>query len=177
MNRGEQVTLHVSAGRRMKYLMPFLLLTGLFVLWHSAGAQESRHFHALEPHPMPPREYSGEARFYRFSSRDIITAFKKNGLEVEELRPGLTVGAPYSRESTIFLIPSAGNKIGALVSSFTSDAALQRSVQYYAEMNGMTSSAPWRIFTRDNILLLISGKVPEKAAKEYERVLAAMDSQ
>lgn len=161
----------------MKYLMPFLLITGLFALWHSAGAQESRHFqgHALEPHPMPPREYSGEARFYRFSSRDIITVFKKSGLEVEELRPGLTVGAPDARESTIFLIPSAGNKIGALVSSFTSDAALQKSVQYYAEMNNITSPSPWRIFTKDNILLLISGKVPVSTAEEYEKVLTRME--
>jgi hypothetical protein len=171
-------TLHAAAGRRMKYLMLFVLIMGPFACWHPAGAQGSHHFrsHALQP-PMPPREYSGEIRFYHFSSRDIMAAFKKHGLEVANLKPGLTVGAPGSRESTIFLIPSAGNRVGALVSSFTSEEALQKSVQHYSQINKKTSPSPWRIFTKDNIMLLISGKVPERAAKEYEHVLADMDNQ
>jgi hypothetical protein len=174
----EYETLDVTVGRGMKYLILILLIAGPFVPWHSAGAQGSRYFQShAEPPRMPLREYSREARFYRFSSRDIVAAFEKSGLEVAELKPGLTVGAPGARESTIFLIPSSGERIGALVSSFTSDEALQKAVQYYAEMNKRTSPFPWRIFTKDNILLLISGKVPEKAAEEYEHVLRAMGHQ
>jgi len=62
-------------------------------------------------------------------------------------------------------------------SSYLSDNDLHKSIQYFEKMNAKTAPASWRIFTKDNILLLISGKVPEKIAKKYEQVLAAMDSQ
>jgi len=162
---------------KMKYKILFLLITGALAFWHSACAQGSRHFrsHSMEPPPMPPREYSRESRFYRFSSRDVVTAFKKSGLEVVDLKPGLTVGAPGARESTIFLIPSFGKNIGSLVSSYSSEKDLQNSIQYYVKMNKNAALFSWRIFTKDNILLLISEKVPEKSAQEYEKVLISMD--
>ena len=87
----------------------------------------------------------------------------------------MTVGTPGARESTIFLIPSFGKNIGGLVSSYSSDKDLQKSIQYYAKMNKKTTPPSWRIFTKDNILLLISVKVPENTAKEYEQVLAGME--
>ncbi|KPK01473.1 MAG: hypothetical protein AMK71_05410 [Nitrospira bacterium SG8_35_4] len=163
----------------MNYIILCILLTGTLAFLDSADAQGSRHFrsHGMEPPPMPPQEYSRESRFYRFSSRDVVTAFKKGRLEVADLKPGLTVGAPGARESTIFLIPSFGKNIGSLVSSYSSEQDLQNAIEYYVKMNKNTASPAWRIFTKENILLLISGKVPEKSAKEYERVLAAMDGQ
>lgn len=165
----------------MRYKALLLLIsalgTGVLACCQSAGAQGSRHFqgHALEPPPMPPREYLRQARFYHYSSRAVVTAFKDHGLEVADLKPGLTVGAPGAKESIIFLTPSFGKNIGVLVSSFSSDSNLQKSVQYYRNMNNKAASLSWRIMTKDNILLLISGKVPESAAKEYENVLAGME--
>ena len=161
----------------MKYIVIFLLIPVTLTSWHSAGAQGSRHFlsHAMQPPPMPPEAYSAESRFYRLSSRDVVTALKKHGLEIADLKPGLTVGAPGARESTIFLIPSFGENIGGLVSSYSSDKKLQKSIQYYANMNKKTTRTSWQIFTKDNILLLISGKVPEATATEYEQVLAGME--
>jgi len=161
----------------MKYIVIFLLITGALTSWHSAGAQGSRHFqsHAMQPPPMPPEEYSAESRFYRLSVRDVVTALKKSGLEVADLNQGMTVGTPGARESTIFLIPSFGKNIGGLVSSYSSDKDLQRSIQYYVNMNKKTATPSWRIFTKNNILLLISGKVPENSANEYEKVLADME--
>jgi hypothetical protein len=152
----------------MKYIIIVLLITGSLTSWHSAGAQGSRSFrsHSMQPPPMPPEEYSG--------ARDVVTALKKSGLEVADLKPGLTVGAPGARESTIFLIPSFGKNIGGLVSSYSSDKDLQRSIQYYAKMNKKTAAPSWRIFTKNNILLLISGKLPENSANEYEKVLINM---
>lgn len=161
----------------MKYIIILLLITGALAFRDSAGAQGSDHSqsHAIQPPPMPPEEYSGEHRFYRLSSWDVVTAFKKSGLEVVNLRQGLTVGAPGARESTIFLIPSFGKNIGSLVSSYSSYKDLQKSIQYYGNMNKKTSSPSWRIFTKDNILLLISGKVPENTAIEYAEVLSGMN--
>jgi hypothetical protein len=160
----------------MKYIIIVLLITGSLTSWHSAGAQGSRSFrsHSMQPPPMPPEEYSGASRYYRLNSRDVVTALKKSGLEVADLKPGLTVGAPGARESTIFLTPSFGKNIGGLVSSYSSDKDLQRSIQYYAKMNKKTAAPSWRIFTKDNILLLISGKLPENSANEYEKVLINM---
>jgi hypothetical protein len=167
----------LQSREKMKYIIIFLLVTGSLAFWHSADAQGSRHFqtHAMQPPPMPPEEYSAKSRFHRLSSSDVVTAFKKSGLEVVNLKPGLTIGAPGAQESTIFLIPSLGKNIGSLVSSYSSDEDLQKSIQYYAKMNKKTAPPSWRIFTKDNILLLISVKVPENTAQAYGQVLAAME--
>ena len=161
----------------MRYILLFLLITGTLACLDSAGAQGSRDFlsHGMAPPPMPPQEYLRESRFSRFSSRDLVTAFKKARLEIADLTPGLTVGAPGARESTIFLIPSFGKNIGGLVSSYSSEQDLQNAIEYYLKMNKNTDSPAWRMFTKHNILLLISGKVSEKSAKEYEYVLMRMD--
>lgn len=167
----------------MRYKIRFLLIAGLLT-WSlafscSAGEQGSRHFQsrALQLPPMPPRESLRESGFYRFSSRDVVSAFKQHGLEVADLKSGLIVGAPGARESIIFLMPSFGSNIGSLVSSFSSEHNLQKSVQYYGRMNNKPGSPSWRIFIKDNILLLISGTVPEDTAEKYENVLSAMEHQ
>ncbi len=90
------------------------------------------------------------------------------------MKYGLTIGAAGAKESTVFLIPSYGNDIGGSISSYDSEDKLRESVTYYSTMNQAPKSPAWWIFRKDNLLLLISGKVPEEKAREYERVLKAM---
>ena len=42
-------------------------------------------------------------------------------------------------------------------------------------MNKDTEFPAWWIFEKDNILVLISGKVPEEKARQYEKVLNEID--
>jgi len=161
----------------MKFQIPVFLIAVLLSFWNPGGAQGSHGFesHATEPRPRPPQEYSSESGSYRFSSRDVITAFRKSGLEAADTKPGLTVGAPGARDSIIFLVPSFGKGIGGLISSFRSAQDLRKAVQHYEMMSTGTAVPPWRIFTRGNILLLISGKIPLKTAEAYKHVLTVME--
>ncbi|RJQ21045.1 MAG: hypothetical protein C4560_04200 [Nitrospiraceae bacterium] len=117
---------------------------------------------------------SRQTYFYRLGSRAVIEAFKEKGLEVVEVTPGLTIGAVAAKESVIFLLPSYGSDIGGVVSAYDSEDKLDESAGYYSSMNKDPGPPAWRIFRKGNILLLISGRVSEEKAREYERVLKEM---
>lgn len=123
------------------------------------------------PQPGPPLHSVQDSSFYKWSSPEVIKAFKDRGLEVVNLQKGLTMGSRSAKETTIFLIPSAGDNIGAMVSSYRSRKALETDTKYYAEMNRPSAPTAWRIYKRDNILLLVSGKVAEEKALSYRNSL------
>ena len=74
----------------------------------------------------------------------------------------------------IFFIPSSGENIGGFVSSYRSSKALEEDRKYFSAMNKPLARPAWRIFRRENILLLISGKVPEEKAIRYSETLDRM---
>ena len=102
---------------------------------------------------------------------DIVKTFKDNGLEVADIKPGHTLNPVTPQEGTIFLIPSFGENIGGYVTSYNSKDELKDAMIYYLQMNKDSASPAWYIFKKDNILVLISGKVPEEKTKQYENVL------
>ncbi len=156
----------------------FAIIAGVCIIFcNSSWAQRIRHVrpHTIYPVPGPPNQYMKEAFFYKWSSKEVIKAFKDHDLEVVDVKkPGFIMGSPGARENTIFLIPSFGNDIGSLVSSYSSEDVLKESIKYYSTMNKDAESPVWRIFKKDNILVLISGRVPEEKAREYQEVLSKM---
>lgn len=141
-----------------------------------AVAQVVRHVHPTDmpPPPGPPEHVIRNMNFYKWKSRDVIAAFKARGLEVAEVEGGLVIGAVAATESAIFLIPSYGEGTGGVVSGYESEDKLKEALRYYKALNVDPSSPAWRIYRRDNILLLISGRAPEEKAKEYERVMMGL---
>jgi hypothetical protein len=133
------------------------------------------HPHVIMPVVGPPPEYRPPKSFYKWKSNDIVKAFNDNGLEVVTIESGMVIGAPGAKESTIFRIPSFGDNVGSLVSSFGSLESINESVEYYSKMNESADSPVWWIFKKDNVLVLISGKVPKERAGQYDRVLSNMD--
>jgi hypothetical protein len=125
----------------------------------------------VAPPPVPPAQQWPEASFYKWESKAIVKAFKDNKLEVEDVKPGYTAGPLTPREGTIFLMPSFGKDIGGFVSSYNTEDDIKDMKKYYDKMNKDPKSPAWWIYEKDNILLLISGKVTETKAKEYEKVL------
>ena len=119
----------------------------------------------------PEPESAEQSAFYKWTSTDVVTAFMEHGLEAVKTRPGFIVGVHQGSENTIFLMPSIGKDIGGLVSSFNSEESLQEFKNYYSDINEETEKPPWRIFRKDNILLMISGKVPLWKSRQYEQVL------
>ena len=124
--------------------------------------------------PGPPRQFLERAYFYKWECKDVIKAIKDSGLEIVDITGGITIGSPEAAESTVFLMPFYGEEIGGVVSSYDSENKLLDSSNYYSSTNKDTQSPAWRIFRRDNILLLISGTVPEEKALEYYNALNRM---
>ena len=125
----------------------------------------------MMPPPRPPSWLMQQALFYKWKSADVMTALKAQGLEAADVKAGLTVGALAAKESTIFLIPSHGSDTGGVAASYESEEQLAEATNYYSSLNTAPEAPAWRIFRKDNILLLISGRVPEGKAREYEKAL------
>lgn len=156
-----------------------IIVVGILAAYccNNACAEGIRHINPpnVFPLPQPTKQLWPEASFYKWESKDIVRRFKDNGLEVEDVKPGYTMGSYTPREGIIFLMPSFGKNIGGYISSYNSEDDLKDSKNYYLQMNKNPESPAWWIFEKDNILLLISGKVPEEKARQYEKVLNEMD--
>ncbi len=146
----------------------------IFSLYDPALAVRSNRFTPppnVQPPPRPPKNWEGPS-FFKWFSGDIVKKFKDNKLEVADMKPGYVMGPITPRESTIFLIPSYGENIGGYVSSYGSEDNLKTMKKHYQRMNKDPQSPAWWIFERENILVLISGKIPEEKAKQYEQILS-----
>ena len=152
-----------------------LILFSCFCLSGAAAdAFRQTRPHTITPQPGPPAYAFNDSSFYKWSGSEVIKAFIENGLEAVNIKKGLTMGLRLARETTIFLIPSSGENIGGVVSGYGSPKALEEDRKFYSRMNKPSAPPAWRIFQRKNILLLISGKVPEEKAVLYREALKGM---
>lgn len=156
-------------------LFVFVMAFGTFFLpYDSALAVRSNRFTPppnVLPPPRPPQNLA-DASFSKWFSNDIVSQFIENQLEVADMKPGYVMGPVAPRESTIFLIPSYGENIGGYVSSYNSEDNLKEMKKHYQRMNNDPQSPAWWIYERENILVLISGKIPEEKARQYEKILS-----
>ena len=164
-------------GFRNKIIIRIIICSILFLSFDSTSAKVIHQVHPqpVQIRPGPPQQLLEKAYFYKWESKDVIKTLKDKGLEIVDLKGGVTIGAPAAMESTVFLIPSYGEEIGGAVSSYDSENKLHESIKYYSTMNKDPQAPAWWIFRKDNILLLISGKVPEDKAREYEKTLYRME--
>jgi hypothetical protein len=135
----------------------------LVVVIYATGESGIRHFYPSTPVPSP-----------RPMDRDVVKKFRESGLEAREMNAGYLMEPAHLKEATVFLIPSYGGNVGGYISTYDSDANLRESKSYYMKMNKNRKTPAWWIFEKDNILLLISGKVPHEIAGKYEHVLNNM---
>ena len=156
----------------------FLIIGILAAFSIMAHAQTLRHINpqAVTPPPVPTQQAVVKKEiFYKWSAGDIVRAFKSHGLEVVDMAQGFTLGAPGAIENVIFLMPAYGKDVGSMVASFDSVEGINESAKYYSKMNVDPGSPVWWIFKKDNILVLISGRVPGAKAKEYVEVMAGLE--
>jgi hypothetical protein len=149
------------------------------ILFLSLDSISAKVIHQVHPPPVqifpsPPKQFFEKAFFYKWECKDVIKALKDSGLEIVDITGGITVGSPAVVERTVFLMPSYGEEIGGVISSYDSESKLFDSSNYYSSMNKDPQSPAWRIFRKDNILLLISGTVSEEKALEYYNALSTM---
>ncbi len=151
-----------------------IMLSCLCLSGEEAGAFRQVTPPTITPQPGPPPQSVQNPSFFKWSSQEVVSVLKENGLEVVNIQKGLTMGPSAAEETVIFLIPSSGENIGGLVSSYRSLKALEEDMKYYSAMNRPSGPAAWRIFHRENILLLISGKIPKEKAMQYKKALDRM---
>jgi hypothetical protein len=159
-----------------KTIISITLCSILFLSLDSISAKVVHQVHPppVQILPSPPKQFLERAYFYKWECKDVIKALKDSGLEVVDVTGGITIGSPAAAESTVFLMPFYGEEIGGVVSSYDSERKLLDSLNYYSSMNKDPRFPAWRIFRKDNILLLISGTVPEEKALEYDNALSRM---
>jgi len=141
----------------------------------SARVVKQVHPHIVLPPPRPPAHMLRNAQFHKWKCTEVIAALKAQGLEAEEVENGLTVSAYDAYESRIFLMPSFGKEVGGLAASYDSEEKIAGAMYYYSSLNTTPELPAWRIFRKDNILLLISGRVHGEKAREYEKALLQMN--
>jgi len=119
----------------------------------------------------------GEKLFYQFSSERVVEVFQANGLEAADPRPASEAdygGAPMvAKDAMRFSIPSLGAEAGGLVMAFESQENLAKAKAYFDE-KAQSQETFVRVFVRDNILVVLSGKMPEAESNQYEGVLAKL---
>jgi len=119
----------------------------------------------------------GEQLFYQFSSERVVEVFQANGLEAADPRPATEAdygGAPMvAKDAMHFFITSLGADEGGLVMAFESQENLAKAQAYFDEQ-AKSQETFMRVFVRDNILVVLSGKMPEAESNQYEGVLAKL---
>jgi hypothetical protein len=113
------------------------------------------------------------ASFQKWKNAQIVEAFKAAGLEAENPRP-MSKPQDYGKiptvdvEGTRFAIPSLGEDGGGHIYSFASEDGLEKMVKYYSDASADDFS--W-VYTKDNILVQIDGRLEEDKAKQYEAAI------
>lgn len=115
--------------------------------------------------------------FNKWTVAQAQSAFKTAGLEFANPRP--MTNEDYgnvprvAKEGLRFFLPSLGGQKGGRVYSFSTATDLQTVRQYYESGQSGAAAKPW-IFVKDNILVQISGDLPESRANQYKNALNAL---
>ncbi len=120
------------------------------------------------------------------SSEEVVEAFREEGLEVGEAypverqegaSPGVRSRLPGSyEEGTRFGIPSlgkdpAGRDLGGQVFTFESEEDLAEVRDFYEGLGEAGGSFFSWVFAEGEVLVQISGRLPEDQARRYEAIL------
>jgi hypothetical protein len=107
------------------------------------------------------------------NAEEVIQAFRDEGLEVGETqqvdREGDRSFVPKTYEEQVsFKIPSQGERVGGRVFTFESQEDLEQVREHYEGFEELFSS---HVYVEDEVLVQISGSVPEDDAERYGEVL------
>ncbi len=108
----------------------------------------------------------------------VVAAFMAAGLVVAEPRPMTRDDygtAPYVGDQGVrFRMSSVGAASAGRIISVTSPADLEVLRTHYTELGTHTAGFFSHVFVRDNILVQLSGDVPQWEAAKYQAVLDGM---
>jgi hypothetical protein len=125
----------------------------------------------VTPTPIP----SPTPKFHKWTTKQVVEAFKSAGLEVENPRPMTKDDYGFvpmrAIEATRFIIPSLCPDCGGRIFSFATQEDLEITKMYYEELGKASALFFSWLFVKDNILVQINGDLPEEQARKYENAL------
>lgn len=116
----------------------------------------------------------------KYTSQQVVDAFKGAGLEVAQLRPynpgfATATTAPFQYvDGFNFNLPTVSTGAAGSVTSFQSSGEMDKAKAWVADLGKNGGIFSFRTYQRDNILVAISSSVPEATAKQYETVLTGL---
>jgi hypothetical protein len=126
------------------------------------------HFHQPNTPPGFP---------HKWFNKDVIEILKKHKLALETVSSDkeLNHGSRKSKakEITRFFIPSLGEEVGGYIFSFEKQDDLEQSRKHYLEQNKEGNLYTWS-FVKDNILIVLTGILPESEARLYENAIYSL---
>jgi hypothetical protein len=117
--------------------------------------------------------------FQKYKAQDVLNAFNGAGLEVS--KPTLygssngfgSLVVPFSyQEGFNFTVPSSGAGATGGITSFSSGSELDKAKAFLLDP-AKTGAIPYRVYTRDNILIYLNVS-SEVKAKQYEAALLSL---
>jgi hypothetical protein len=132
------------------------------------------------PEPATPTpEPAPTLAFQRWTSNQVVEAFKAAGLEAEDARPmtkdDYGMAPMVAVEGMRFFIPSLCEDCGGRVLGFASSEDLEKTKAFYVRLGEESAMLFSWVFTRDNILVQINGDLPEETALKYKVALESLE--
>jgi nucleoside diphosphate kinase len=132
----------------------------------------------LSKPPIPPsiRPVILPQFLHTWSIAEVIDRFQKDGLEIADIKEitetKQNILLRKVKEGIKFSIlsPSVRKEIKGCILVFDVKYDLEKVKKYYLDLNKKGELYSWT-FVKDNILLVLDGRVPEEIARKYERSL------
>ena len=128
--------------------------------------------------PAPAHDPDARRRDRRqWLSTDVVDAFAAAGLECQDPQP-LAVDdgtAPFvAAEATRCMVPGACEGCSGRIYSFDNQAELSKAKRYYTDLGNQDPQFVSWLYTKDNILVQLNGRLPEAQATMYRQALMDM---
>ncbi|MBW7476018.1 hypothetical protein K0T92_14825 [Paenibacillus oenotherae] len=113
-----------------------------------------------------------------YTSDDVIAAFTKAGLEVEDAvaisKEDMGIVPAKFKEGKRFSIPSAGEAEGGRVFAFDNDSDLTELKEFFGKIGEEGTIFFTRTADKGNILIQITGRVEEELFNKYKAALESL---
>lgn len=132
----------------------------------------------VPPPPIVPQPGPSIFIKYKWSPEDILNAFNERGLGVEKTGP--VTRSDYkklpakAKEAIKFSVSSIGKEGIGCILSFEMGSSMEKIMNHYLKKNKNEELYSWT-FAKDNVLVVLNGRIPEEKARMFESVLNQLD--
>jgi hypothetical protein len=148
--------------------------------WVTSGNVTAPQQPIETPMPLPIASPTPIPAFSQYTIEQTLTAFKRAGLEAENLIPMSPADFGHLPAQPVagmrFFIPSVGPGIGGKVFMFDTEDQREAVRAYYNELGQRDPMFSSRLFVNQNMLLQLDRDVPDTIASLYDRALANINN-